>query len=578
MTDIEIAEKVELERIDKIAKKLNIDEDDIECYGKYKAKISNDVYKKLENKKDGKLILVTAINPTPLGEGKTTVSIAIADGLSRIGKKSILALREPSLGPVFGIKGGATGGGYVQVAPMEDINLHFTGDIHAITSANNLLSSMIDNHIYFGNELDIKKVTWKRCVDLNDRQLRKIETGLSGEKNIVPREDGFDISVASEIMAILCLAENMEDLKEKLGNIIIGYNSKEEPVYAKNLNAQGAMAVLLKDAIKPNLVQTLEHTPAIIHGGPFANIAHGCNSIIATKMAMKLADYTITEAGFGADLGAEKFMDIKCRKAGIKPDVVVIVATIKALKYHGGVEKDKIQEENIAGLQQGMNNLFRHIENLKDKFGLNVIVAINKYNTDTIAEIEYVQGTLKEKSVEVSLVEGWAKGGAGAIDIAQKIANIVDEKNCSSVDGEGNDRADKNINFENGKQENNLKFIYDLSDGIKEKIEKIAKEIYGAEGVKFEEEALVEIERIEKMGYRELPVCIAKTQYSFSDDSKNLECKEPFKITIREINLKAGAGFVVAIAGKIMTMPGLPRIPAAEQIDIDGDGKIVGIF
>ena len=395
MTDIEIAEKVELERIDKIAKKLNIDEDDIECYGKYKAKISNDVYKKLENKKDGKLILVTAINPTPLGEGKTTVSIAIADGLSRIGKKSILALREPSLGPVFGIKGGATGGGYVQVAPMEDINLHFTGDIHAITSANNLLSSMIDNHIYFGNELDIKKVTWKRCVDLNDRQLRKIETGLSGEKNIVPREDGFDISVASEIMAILCLAENMEDLKEKLGNIIIGYNSKEEPVYAKNLNAQGAMAVLLKDAIKPNLVQTLEHTPAIIHGGPFANIAHGCNSIIATKMAMKLADYTITEAGFGADLGAEKFMDIKCRKAGIKPDAVVIVATIKALKYHGGVEKDKIQEENIAGLQQGMNNLFRHIENLKDKFGLNVIVAINKYNTDTIAEIEYVQGTLK---------------------------------------------------------------------------------------------------------------------------------------------------------------------------------------
>lgn len=578
MTDIEIAEKVELERIDKIAKKLNIDENDIECYGKYKAKISNDVYKKLENKKDGKLILVTAINPTPLGEGKTTVSIAIADGLSRIGKKSILALREPSLGPVFGIKGGATGGGYVQVAPMEDINLHFTGDIHAITSANNLLSSMIDNHIYFGNELDIKKVTWKRCVDLNDRQLRKIETGLSGEKNIVPREDGFDISVASEIMAILCLAENMEDLKEKLGNIIIGYNSKEEPIYAKDLNAQGAMAVLLKDAIKPNLVQTLEHTPAIIHGGPFANIAHGCNSIIATKMAMKLADYTITEAGFGADLGAEKFLDIKCRKAEIKPDAVVIVATIKALKYHGGVEKDKIQEENIAGLQQGMNNLFRHIENLKDKFGLNVIVAINKYNTDTIAEIEYVQGTLKEKNVEVSLVEGWAKGGEGAIDIAQKIANIVDEKDCSSVDEEGNDRADKNRNFENGKQENNLKFIYDLSDGIKEKIEKIAKEIYGAEGVKFEEEALVEIERIEKMGYRELPVCIAKTQYSFSDDSKNLECKEPFKITIREINLKAGAGFVVAIAGKIMTMPGLPRIPAAEQIDIDKNGKIVGIF
>ena len=558
MTDIEIAEKVELEKIDKIAKKLNIDEDDIECYGKYKAKISNKVYKKLEDKKDGKLILVTAINPTPLGEGKTTVSIAIADGLSRIGKKSILALREPSLGPVFGIKGGATGGGYVQVAPMEDINLHFTGDIHAITSANNLLSSIIDNHIYFGNALDIQEVTWKRCVDLNDRQLRKVETGLSGEKNIVPREDGFDISVASEIMAILCLAENMEDLKEKLGNIIIGYNSKEEPVYAKNLNAQGAMAVLLKDAIKPNLVQTLEHTPAIIHGGPFANIAHGCNSIIATKMAMKLADYTITEAGFGADLGAEKFMDIKCRKAGIRPDAVVIVATIKALKYHGGVEKDKIQEENIAGLQHGMDNLFRHIENLKDKFGLNVIVAINKYKTDTVAEIEYVQGILKEKNIDVSLVEGWAKGGEGAIDIAQKIVNIVEKKNSE--------------------KEKNEKFIYDLSDEIKEKIEKVAKEIYGAEGVEFKEEALAKIERIEKMGYKELPVCIAKTQYSFSDDSKNLECKEPFKITIREINLKAGAGFVVAIAGKIMTMPGLPRIPAAEQIDIDNNGIIVGIF
>ena len=558
MTDIEIAEKVELEKIDKIAKKLNIDEDDIECYGKYKAKISNKVYKKLEDKKDGKLILVTAINPTPLGEGKTTVSIAIADGLSRIGKKSILALREPSLGPVFGIKGGATGGGYVQVAPMEDINLHFTGDIHAITSANNLLSSIIDNHIYFGNALDIQEVTWKRCVDLNDRQLRKVETGLSGEKNIVPREDGFDISVASEIMAILCLAENMEDLKEKLGNIIIGYNSKEKPVYAKNLNTQGAMAVLLKDAIKPNLVQTLEHTPAIIHGGPFANIAHGCNSIIATKMAMKLADYTITEAGFGADLGAEKFMDIKCRKAGIRPDAVVIVATIKALKYHGGVEKDKIQEENIAGLQHGMNNLFRHIENLKDKFGLNVIVAINKYKTDTVAEIEYVQGILKEKNIDVSLVEGWAKGGEGAIDIAQKIVNIVEKKNSE--------------------KEKNEKFIYDLSDGIKEKIEKVAKEIYGAEGVEFKEEALAKIERIEKMGYKELPVCIAKTQYSFSDDSKNLECKEPFKITIREINLKSGAGFVVAIAGKIMTMPGLPRIPAAEQIDIDNNGIIVGIF
>ena len=368
MTDIEIAKNVKLEKITEIAKKIDINEDDIESYGKYKAKISNDIYTKLAKKENGKLILVTAINPTPLGEGKTTVSIAIADGLSKIGKKSILALREPSLGPVFGIKGGATGGGHVQVAPMEDINLHFTGDIHAITSANNLLASMIDNHIYFGNELDIQEVTWKRCVDLNDRQLRVVETGLSGEKKIVPRKDGFDISVASEIMAILCLSENLMDLKERLGNIIIGYNSKKEPIYAKNLKAEGAMTVLLKDAIKPNLVQTLEHTPAIIHGGPFANIAHGCNSIIATKMAMKLADYTITEAGFGADLGAEKFLDIKCRKAGIKPDAVVIVATIKALKYHGGIEKEKIQDENIEGLERGMSNLYKHIENIKEKF------------------------------------------------------------------------------------------------------------------------------------------------------------------------------------------------------------------
>lgn len=553
MTDIEIARNTKLERIEKIAKKLNIKEEDIECYGKYKAKISNSVYEKLKDKKDGKLILVTAINPTPLGEGKTTVSIAIADGLSKIGKKSILALREPSLGPVFGIKGGATGGGHVQVAPMEDINLHFTGDIHAITSANNLLSSMIDNHIYFGNELDIQEVTWKRCVDLNDRQLRKVQTGLSGEKNIVPREDGFDISVASEIMAILCLAENLKDLKHKLGNIIVGYNSQKKPVYAKDLKVEGAMTVLLKDAIKPNLVQTLEHTPAIIHGGPFANIAHGCNSVIATKMAIKLADYTITEAGFGADLGAEKFLDIKCRKAQIKPDAVVIVATIKALKYHGGVEKEKIQEENFEGLQNGMKNLYKHIENLKNKFGLNVIVAINKYNTDISKEIEYVQADLAKKGIESSVVEGWAKGGNGAIDIAKKIVKLtnVQEK---------------------------FKYIYKNEDDIKTKIQKVAKEIYGATEVEFSEKAIEEIERIEKLGFGELPVCIAKTQYSLSDDAKNLECKEPFKITIRDINLKAGAGFVVAIAGKIMTMPGLPRVPAAESIDIDENGEVVGIF
>ena len=553
MTDIEIAKNVKLETITEIAKKIDINEDDIESYGKYKAKISNDIYTKLAKKENGKLILVTAINPTPLGEGKTTVSIAIADGLSKIGKKSILALREPSLGPVFGIKGGATGGGHVQVAPMEDINLHFTGDIHAITSANNLLASMIDNHIYFGNELDIQKVTWKRCVDLNDRQLRVVETGLSGEKKIVPRKDGFDISVASEIMAILCLSENLMDLKERLGNIIIGYNSKKEPIYAKNLKAEGAMTVLLKDAIKPNLVQTLEHTPAIIHGGPFANIAHGCNSIIATKMAMKLADYTITEAGFGADLGAEKFLDIKCRKAGIKPDAVVIVATIKALKYHGGIEKEKIQDENIEGLERGMSNLYKHIENIKEKFGLNVIVAINKYNTDTSSEIEFIQDKLKNINIETSVVEGWAKGGEGAVDIAQKLVGMTQK----STD---------------------IKYVYDLQDDIKTKIEKVAKQIYGASNVHFEENASAEIERIENMGYGNLPICIAKTQYSFSDDAKNLECKEPFEMTIRDINLKAGAGFVVAIAGKIMTMPGLPKVPSAENIDINENEEIVGLF
>lgn len=553
MTDIEIAKNVKLEKIDEIARRLNIKEDDIECYGKYKAKISNEVYRNLKNEKDGKLILVTAINPTPLGEGKTTVSISLADGLTQIGKKSILALREPSLGPVFGVKGGATGGGCSQVAPMEDINLHFTGDIHAITSANNLLSAMIDNHIYYGNELDIQKVTWKRCIDLNDRQLRRIETGLSGEKNIKTREDGFDISVASEIMAILCLVENVDELKQKLGNMIIGYNSKEEPIYAKKLKAEGAMAVLLKDAIKPNLVQTLEHTPAIIHGGPFANIAHGCNSIIATKLAMKLADYTVTEAGFGADLGAEKFLDIKCRKAGIKPNVVVIVATIKALKYHGGIEKEKIQEKNIQGLQNGMNNLYKHIDNIKEKFGLNVIVAINKFNTDNEEEINFIQQELMKKNVEFSLVEGWKKGGKGATDLAEKVVKMSDDSK-------------------------NIKYIYELEDSIKTKIEKIAIEIYGAKGVNFTEQALEEISKIEKIGYEKLPICIAKTQYSLSDDSKNLECKEPFEITIRDIELKTGAGFIVALTGKIMTMPGLPKEPAAENIDIDNFGNVSGIF
>ena len=553
MTDIEIARNTKLDNIVDVAKKVDVEEEDLELYGKYKAKFSSELYEKVKDRKNGKLILVTAISPTPLGEGKTTMSIAISDGLRRINKKSILALREPSLGPVFGIKGGATGGGRVQVAPMEDINLHFTGDIHAITAANNLLASLIDNHIYFGNELKFKEVVWKRCVDLNDRQLRVVETGLSGEKKIVPRRDRFDITVASEIMAVLCLAENISDLKEKLGNILIGYNEEDQPIYAKDLHAQGAMAVLLKDAIKPNLVQTLEHTPAIIHGGPFANIAHGCNSITATKLALKLAEYTVTEAGFGADLGAEKFLDIKCRKAGIRPDAVVIVATIKALKYHGGIEKDKIQEENIEGLEKGLDNLYRHISNIKDKFGLNVIVALNRFTSDTEAEIECLRKHLEEKGVELSLVEGWAKGGEGAIDIAQKLVNLTEK-------------------------EENFQYMYELNEGIKEKIEKVATKIYGAKGVVFEEAAQKEIERIEKLGYANLPVCIAKTQYSFSDDPKNLECKDDYNITIRDLELKTGAGFIVALAGKIMTMPGLPKIPAAESIDIDENGEVVGIF
>ena len=553
MTDIEIARSTKLEKIVDVAKKIGIEEDDLEQYGKFKAKISNEVYEKRKERENGKLILVTAISPTPLGEGKTTMSIAIADGLQKIGKNSILALREPSLGPVFGIKGGATGGGRVQIAPMEDINLHFTGDIHAMTAANNLLSSLIDNHIYFGNELGFDRVVWKRCVDLNDRQLRAVNTGLSGEKKIVPRMDAFDITVASEIMAIVCLAENIEDLKERLGNILVGYNKEGEAIYAKQLNAQGAMAVLLKDAIKPNLVQTLEHTPAIVHGGPFANIAHGCNSIIATRMALKLGDYVITEAGFGADLGAEKFLDIKCRKAVLKPDAVVLVATIKAIKYHGGIEKDKIQEENLEGLTKGMDNLYRHIDNLKNKFGLNVIVALNRYNQDTQKEIDFIEQKLKEKGIELSLVEGWAKGGEGATDIANKLVNLTEQKE-------------------------DFRYMYDLNESIKDKIQKVAIKIYGAKDVEYTEEAEKEIKKIEKLGYGNLPVCIAKTQYSFSDDAKNLECKDEYNIHVRNVELKSGAGFVVVLAGKIMTMPGLPKIPAAESIDIDENGEIVGIF
>ena len=552
MEDIEIARNTKLEDINVIARKLNV-EDDIEQYGKHKAKISLEVMKKLKSKKNGKLILMTAINPTPLGEGKTTMAIGLADGMNKIGKNAVLALREPSLGPVFGIKGGATGGGHSQIAPMEDINLHFTGDIHAITAANNLLSAIIDNHIYFGNELNIEKVVWKRCLDLNDRQLRKVNTGLSGEKNIVPREDDFDISVASEIMAILCLATDIKDLKRRIGNIIIGYNKLGMPITAKDLKADGALTVLLKEAIKPNLVQSLEKTPAIVHGGPFANIAHGCNSIIATKMALKLADYVVTEAGFGADLGAEKFLDIKCRKAELKPDVVVCVATMKALKYHGGVAKEEVQNENIVALERGMNNLFKHIDNLQNVYVLNVIVAINKYTYDTEKEINYLKEKLQEKGIELSLVESWEKGGEGATDLAEKVVKLAEK-------------------------EHKFKYAYELNESIKNKIEDVAKKIYGAESIEFSEEAEKEIEKIEKLGYGNMPVCIAKTQYSLSDDQKNLECNEPFSIHIREIHLRAGAEFVVAIAGKIMTMPGLPKIPAAEKIDLDEDGNIVGIF
>ncbi len=553
MGDIEIARSVKLKNITEITNKMGIDENYVEQYGKYKAKISNKILEDLKQKENGKLILVTSINPTPLGEGKTTISIGLADGLSKIGKKAMLALREPSLGPVFGIKGGATGGGYAQIAPMEEINLHFTGDIHAITSANNLLSALIDNHIFFGNELGFKEIIWKRCVDLNDRSLRKVQVGLSGEKNLVPREDGFDITVASEIMAIFCLATDLNDLRTRIGNIIIGYNEKNEPIRAKDLKAEGAMTALLKDAFNPNVVQTLEGTPAIVHGGPFANIAHGCNSVIATKIAMKLSDYTITEAGFGADLGAEKFLDIKSRNLPKKPDAVVCVATIKALKYHGGMDIANIANEGLEYLERGVHNLLKHIDNIKNKFGLNVIVAINKFNQDTEKEIELLQNKLKEQGVNLSLVEAWGKGGAGATDLAQRIVKLCDTPN-------------------------NFNYMYDLEDSIQEKIEKIVTRLYGAEGVEYTEESLEEIKRIESLGYKNLPVCIAKTQYSFSDDAKNLECKEPFKIHVKNIILKSGAGFVVVLTGNVFTMPGLPRVPASESIDVDENGNIVGIF
>ena len=540
MTDIEIANSSNKLDIKDIARKLNISDENLILYGNDKAKIPIE-----KGKLDGKLILVTAINPTPYGEGKTTVSIGLGDALNKLNKNVCITLREPSMGPVFGLKGGATGGGYSQIIPMEDINLHFTGDMHAITEATNLLASAIDNHIFRGNNLDIQKVVFRRCLDVNDRALRNID--LSN------RKDSFSITAASEIMAILCLATDINDLKRRLGNIVIGYNEENKPVTARDLKADGSLTVLLKDALKPNLVQTLEHTPAIVHGGPFANIAHGCNSIIATKLGMKLADYTITEAGFGADLGAEKFINIKCKTAQIKPDAVVCIATMKALKYHGGVSKEEIKQENIEALEKGTKNLFKHIENLKNKFGLNVIVAINKYVDDSEKEIEFLRNKLEENNVEMSLVESWEHGGKGTIDLAEKVVNLCEK-------------------------ETKLNYTYDLSNSIEEKIEKICKEIYGAEGIEISSEALEKIKFIKDNGYDKMPICIAKTQYSFSDDSKNLECSEPFKIHVQDVILNAGAEFIVIITGKIFTMPGLPKVPAAENIDINSDGEIEGLF
>ena len=553
MEDIDIARSIKPKNIKEITNKLAIPEEFIEQYGKYKAKIQNKYMNELKNKENGKVILVTSINPTPLGEGKTTVSIGLADAMNRIDQKAILALREPSMGPVFGIKGGATGGGYAQIVPMENINLHFNGDIHAITAANNLLAAMIDNHLYFGNKLNIKRVTWKRCLDLNDRSLRKVQIGLSDEKRMVSRDDGFDISVASEIMAIFCLAQDLEDLKKRLGNIIVGYDNEEQPIFAKDLKAEGAMTVLLQEAFNPNLVQTLEGTPAIIHGGPFANIAHGCNSIVATKMAMKLGEYVITEAGFGADLGAEKFFDIKCRTSGIVPSAVVCVATIKALKYHGGQKIVDIENENLQCLENGIENLLKHIDNIKNVYKRPVVVAINRFIQDTDNEIQLLKNKLNSVGIEMSLTEVWAKGGEGAIDLAEKVLKITDNAKT-------------------------MEYAYHLNDSIENKIRSVAQKVYGARDIVISDEAKKEIEVIEKLGYGHYPVCIAKTQYSFSDDPKNLECKEPFDIHVKEIILKNGAEFIVAITGNIFTMPGLPESPAAERINLDEFENIVGIF
>lgn len=554
-TDIEIAQSCAMKNITEIAGAAGIDRKYIEQYGNYKAKV--DVSKIAESEaKNGKLILVTAITPTPAGEGKTTTTIGLADGLKRIGKKVAVALREPSLGPVFGIKGGAAGGGYAQVVPMEDINLHFTGDFHAIGAANNLLAAMLDNHIQQGNALgiDVRKITWKRCVDMNDRQLRYIVDGMGGKANGVPREDGFDITVASEVMAILCLSESISDLKERLSKIIVGYTYDDKPVTCGELKAAGAMTALLKDALKPNLVQTLEGTPAFVHGGPFANIAHGCNSVTATKAALKTADYAVTEAGFGADLGAEKFLDIKCRKAGLAPDAVVIVATVRALKMHGGLAKSELAAENLSALEKGIPNLLRHVSNIKDVYGLPCVVAVNRFPTDTDCEIEFIISKCRELGVNTVLSTVWADGGAGGEELAREVVRLCDEK------------------------KGDFRFAYDDSCSIEEKIDAVVRKVYGGDGITVMPKAKKEIEKLTALGFDKLPVCIAKTQYSFSDDPSKLGAPSGFKVTVRNVKISAGAGFMVVLTGDILTMPGLPKSPAAERIDVDENGKITGLF
>lgn len=553
-TDVQIAQEAQMKPIVEVASQLDISDDELELYGKYKAKISPDVLERLKDRPNGKLVLVTAINPTPAGEGKTTTNVGLSMALNKLGKKTITTLREPSLGPCFGIKGGAAGGGYSQVVPMDDINLHFTGDFHAITSAHNLLAAMLDNHIHQGNALDIvtKKIVWKRVMDMNDRSLRHIIVGLGKKGDGVMRESGFDITVASEIMAILCLATDIEDLKARLSRMVVAYNSKGEAVTAGDLQATGAMALLLKDAIKPNLVQTLENTPAIIHGGPFANIAHGCNSVMATQTALKLGDYVVTEAGFGADLGAEKFFDIKCRYAGLKPDVAVIVATVRALKMNGGVAKDNLAEENLDALKDGSANLLRHLDNVA-KYGVPAVVAINRFPTDTEAELELLRDLCKEKGIDVVLSEVFAKGSEGGMELAKEVINICEN------------------------QKSEFHTLYDVNDSIEDKMNTIATEIYGADGVDFTADALKQVRELEKLGLDRLPICVAKTQYSFTDDPKNLGAPKNFRITVREVKVSAGAGFIVALTGSIMTMPGLPKVPAANGMDILSDGTIIGL-